>query len=181
MKKLKSITMVLALMLTVGVAAQNADDQRIMDDAEEAKQEMLTKDSGLENYFDTAEGYVIFPNVGEGGFIIGAASGNGVVYENGTAVGMANLKKVDVGFQIGGQALAEVIFFETEDALNEFKTDEFTFSGEVSATAVKQGVSENLNYNDGVIVLAMPKAGLMADVSVGGQKFTYTPMNELDQ
>jgi len=181
MKKLKSITMVLALMMTFGAIAQNADDERIMADADEAKQTLLAKDSGLGEFFDSAEGYVIFPNVGEGGFILGAASGNGVLYENGTAQGMSSLKKVDVGFQIGGQAITEVIFFETEDALTEFKTDEFTFSGEVSATAVKQGVSENLNYSDGVLVIAMPKAGLMADVSIGGQKFTYTPMDELEQ
>lgn len=180
MKKLTLVTMVLAMFMAVNVVAQNADEKRIIADAEEAKQTMLEKDRGLEKFFDSAEGFVIFPNVGEGGFIIGAAAGNGVLYENGYMVGMANLKKIDVGFQIGGQALAEVIFFESEDALNEFKTDEYKLSGEVSATAVKQGVSENLNYSDGVIVLAMPKAGLMADVSVGGQKFTYTPMDKVE-
>lgn len=181
MKKLRNIAMILAFSLTFSAFSQNADDERIIADAKEAKQKLLDKDPGLQNFFDSATGYVIFPNVGEGGFIIGAASGNGVVFENGNPVGMADLKKVDVGFQIGGQAITQVIFFETEETLNEFKTDEFTFSGEVAATAVKKGVSKNLNYNDGVIVLAMPKAGLMADVSVGGQKFSYTPMDMIDQ
>lgn len=181
MKKLKSLTIVLTLLISFSAFAQNADEERIMNDAENAKEKLILKDAGLTAYFDSATGYVIFPNVGEGGFILGAASGNGVLYENGAAVGMAGLKKVDVGFQIGGQAVSEVIFFETEEALNEFKTEDFEFSGEVSATAVKKGVSENLNYNDGVIVLVMPKAGLMADVSVGGQKFSYTPMDEVDQ
>ena len=181
MKKLKSFTMVMAFIMTTGIFAQNADNQRIMRDADDAKKTLLAKDKGLAQFFDTAAGYVIFPNVGEGGFILGAATGNGVVYEEGIAVGMANLKKIDLGFQIGGQAIIEVIFFKTEEALNEFKSEEYTFSGEVSATAVKKGVSKNLNYNEGVIVLAMPKAGLMADVSVGGQKFTYTPMEEVDQ
>jgi len=173
--------MALTFMLTVGAFAQNTDETRIMADAEDAKETILAKDNGLDKFFGSAEGYVIFPNVGEGGFIIGAAAGNGVLYENGVPVGMADLKKIDVGFQIGGQAITEVIFFETEDMLNEFKSNEHTFSGEVSATAVEQGVSENLNYDDGVLVIAMPKAGLMADVSIGGQKFTYTPMDEVDQ
>lgn len=180
MKRFKTITMLLAILLTASISAQNEDYVRIQTDAESAKQALLAKDKGLSQYFDSSEGYVIFPNVGEGGFIVGAASGNGILYENGVAVGMADLKKVDVGLQVGGQAVTEIIFFETEEALNEFKTDEYAFSGEVSAIAVEKGVSENLNYDDGVIVLAMPKAGLMADMSVGGQKFTYTPMDDVE-
>lgn len=179
MKIKNSIMIVTLLLMTIGTFAQNEDDQRIMDDAQDAKQELLDKDSGLEQFFESSAGYAIFPNVGEGGFIIGAASGNGVVYEDGAATGMANLKKIDVGFQIGGQAIVEVIFFEDEEALTEFKTDEFTLAGEVSATAVKTGVSKNLNYSDSVLVIAMPKAGAMADASVGGQRFKYTPINEV--
>ena len=37
--------------------------------------------------------------MGEGALIVGGASGNGVVYENGSAVGMASLKKLDIGLQ----------------------------------------------------------------------------------
>jgi lipid-binding SYLF domain-containing protein len=180
MKIKKSLMIVALLFMAIGTFAQNDDNQRIMKDAEIAKQKLLDKDSGLEKFFESSAGYVIFPNVGEGGFIIGAASGNGVVYENGVAIGMANLKKIDVGFQIGGQAIIEVIFFEDEEALTEFKTDEFTVTGEVSATAVKTGVSENLNYSDSVLFIAMPKAGAMADASVGGQRFKFTPMDEIE-
>ncbi|MDT7827425.1 lipid-binding SYLF domain-containing protein [Pricia sp. S334] len=180
MKSLKVLTTAILLTMTVGIFAQNSDEKKIISDADKAKQTVIAEAEGLEDYFDNAQGYVIFPNVGEGGFILGAASGNGVVYENGAIVGMADLKKVDVGFQVGGQAVIEIIFFETEDALNRFKTGDFEFSGEVSATAVKSGVSENLNYNDGVIVIVKPKAGLMADVSVGGQKFNFTAMENVN-
>lgn len=179
MKKLKWITVSLMLTMSSGAFAQNSDESEIIADAQKAKAVLIAEDQGLQNYFDSSEGYVIFPNVGEGGFIIGVASGNGVVYENGKPVGMADLKKIDVGFQIGGQAVMEAIFFETEEALNKFKTGNLEFSGEISATAVEAGVSEHLNYNDGVIVIAKPKAGLMADVSIGGQKFSYTAMENL--
>ncbi len=175
MKKLKSIAVVAALLVCFGSFAQKNKDKKIIEDAKKAKKELIAKDAGLKKFFESSTGYVIFPNVGEGGFILGGASGNGVVYENGRKVGMANMKKIDVGLQAGGQALTEVIFFETEDALNEFKTSEYTFSGDLSAVAVKSGVSKNANYNDGVIVFALPKAGLMADASVGGQKFEYVP------
>lgn len=178
MKILKSITVLVVLLIAIGSFAQTGEDQKIIADAERAKQKMLSKDRGLEQFFQSSSGYAIFPNVGEGGLIVGAASGKGVVYENGKPVGMANLKKLDVGAQIGGQAIAQVIFFETEEALNAFKTDEFAFSAEVSAVVLKSGKSKNADYDDGVLVFAMPKAGLMADVSVGGQKFEYRPLKK---
>lgn len=177
MKILQSMTILAMFFLTFGTFAQNSKDQQVIEDAERAKQTLKNKDKGLDKFFNNSSGYVIFPNVGEGGFILGGASGNGVVYENGRKIGMADLKKVDVGLQAGGQALIEVIFFETDEALEEFKTGEYTITGDLSAVAIESGVSENANYDDGVVVFVMPKAGLMADASVGGQRFKYIPFN----
>lgn len=178
MKTLKQFTFVLCMLFTFGAFAQNDKDDKIMFDADQAKTELLKTDAALSEYFDNAAGYVLFPNVGEGGFIFGGASGNGVVYENGTAIGMANLKKLDIGLQAGGQALIEVIFFETKSALNKFKQGNFEFSAEASAVAVESGVAVNAGYEDGVVVFALPKAGLMADASVGGQKFSFKSFNQ---
>ncbi|SIQ35415.1 lipid-binding SYLF domain-containing protein [Maribacter ulvicola] len=176
MKILKSITFATLLFLAVGVHAQNSKDKKVIKDADKAKEKLKTMEVGLGHFFNNSAGYVIFPNVGKGGFIIGGASGNGVVYENGTKVGMADLKKLSVGLQAGGQAITEVIFFETPDDLAEFKDGDFEFSAEASAVALKSGISVNAKYRDGVAVFALPKAGLMADASVGGQKFDYKPM-----
>ena len=112
------------LLLTVTTNAQEKVDQEVMADAEKAKVMLQTANDKLDGFFENSTGYAIFPNVGEGGLIVGGASGNGVVYENGEVVGMADLKKVDVGLQAGGQAINQVIFFETEEALNEFKQGE---------------------------------------------------------
>ncbi|MBO0321218.1 lipid-binding SYLF domain-containing protein [Muricauda sp. CAU 1633] len=175
MKVLKSIVLVALVAFTTSVFAQNKKDEKIMADAQKAKQTLLDTDSGLENFFDNSAGYVIFPNVGKGGFIIGGASGNGVVYEGGGAVGMADLKKLNIGLQAGGQAIIEVIFFETPVDLQRFKEEKFQFAAETSAVALKSGIAFNAKYKDGVAVFALPKAGLMADASVGGQKFGYKP------
>ncbi|MGJ8592786.1 MAG: YSC84-related protein [Aquaticitalea sp.] len=175
MKTLKTIIAVCMLFATVGATAQNDKHKELMADAQKAKATLTKADTGLSAHFDSAAGYVIFPNVGKGGLIIGGASGNGVLYENGTAMGMANLKKLNIGLQAGGQAVIEVIFFETEAALMKFKEGNFEFSAEASAVIAEEGKSKDANYNEGVMVFALPKAGLMADASVGGQKFGYTP------
>ncbi len=175
MKTLKKFITIGILFIAVGAYAQNEKHKELMVDADQAKATLMAKDAGLEKFFSNASGYVIFPNVGKGGLIIGGASGNGILYENGIAQGSANLKKLNIGLQAGGQAVIEVIFFETDEALKKFKEGNFEFSAEASAVIADEGKSKNANYKDGVIVFALPKAGLMADASVGGQKFGYTP------
>lgn len=175
MKMIKTLALVSLLILGGSAMAQNKKDHKIMNDAVKAKQTLLEADSGLERFFNESAGYVIFPNVGKGGFIIGGASGNGVVYENGEAIGMADLKKLNIGLQAGGQAIIEVIFFETDVDLKRFTEGKFEFAAETSAVALKSGIAFNAKYKDGVAVFALPKAGLMADASVGGQKFGFKP------
>ena len=174
MKIRNSIVTMVLMFVTVCAFSQNKDDMRVMKDAEKAMTTLKSSDKGLESFFSNASGYVIFPNVGEGALIVGAASGNGVLYENGVATGMASMKKIDIGMQAGGEAYTQVIFFETEEALNEFKTENFEFSAEAKAVIVDKGASKSANYNDGVVIFAKSKAGAMADASIGGQKFSYT-------
>ncbi len=173
MKTLKSFLFLGLLFISASAFSQDAKDKEVMDAAKKAKQNLEKTDPGLKKFFNNSSGYVIFPSVGEGALIIGGAGGNGVVYERGSAVGMATLAKIDIGAQAGGQSLTEVIFFETKEALNDFKQGNYEMSAEISAIAVKSGASANANYNDGVVVFTKPKEGLMADASVGGQKFTY--------
>lgn len=167
--------MIVAMAFFAGFSAFAQDDEakKIMADVDKAKMKMMQKDPSIESFFDDSAGYVIFPNVGKGGLVVGAAAGNGILYENGVAVGSADLKKLSVGLQAGGQAIVEAIFFKTEEALNEFKEGDFEFSAGVSAVVLKEGKAESVRYKDGVAVFAMPKAGLMAEASVGGQKFDY--------
>ncbi|MCX7547212.1 lipid-binding SYLF domain-containing protein [Xanthomarina sp. F1114] len=175
MKILKTFMAVCLLFISIGVTAQNDKDKQVISDAEKAKTTLLEKDAGLEKFLDTSAGYVIFPNVGKGALIIGGATGNGVVYENEQIIGMSKLMNLSLGLQAGGESHIEIIFFETQKALDEFKEGNFEFSARLSAVAADKGVSKDADYNDNVLVVTMPKVGLMADTSVGGQKFTFHP------
>ncbi|MAZ27491.1 MAG: hypothetical protein CL868_10500 [Cytophagaceae bacterium] len=176
--KTKNLILGLFLMMGIGVFAQHAKDKKLIKDAATAKAAFIEKDNGMNHFFNDAKAYVIFPNVGKGAFVVGAASGNGIVYENGVVVGSAKMKKLDVGLQAGGKAFSEIIFFEDADAYNSFKDDDFEFTGNVSAVMLKSGASAEAKYRDGVAVFANPKAGLMAELSVGGQKFDYSPITK---
>ena len=168
---------VLLLAFTVLPAAAFAqdDDKKLVSDAAEAKEAFIKSDGHMQARFDNSYGYAIFPNVGKGAVGVGGAAGNGVVYEQGNMIGMAKMKQVSVGFQFGGQAYREVIFFENKEALDRFKGDNFEFAAQVSAVAAASGASADAKYREGVLVFTQEKKGLMYEASVGGQKFSFTP------
>lgn len=172
----KKVICIIMVLLFAGnfVNAQNAKDEKIIEDCKKAKTEFIKTDNLMQSLFKDSYGYVIFPNVGKGAIGIGGAAGNGIVFEEGKMIGAAKMKQLSIGFQLGGQAYREVIFFEDEDALNRFKENNFEFSAQASAVAVKAGATANVKYREGVMVFSQQKGGLMYEASIGGQKFDYT-------
>ena len=150
-------------------------EQREADQVKTTIEQFMQQDPGLKMFFDLAYGYAVFPSVGKGAYIVGGTYGTGTVYEKGNLIGFASIVEASVGLQVGGQAFSEIIFFKDESALDHFKRGTFEFSAQASAVAVNQGVAAKTAYNDGIAVFVLPQGGLMAEVSAGGQKFTYEP------
>lgn len=165
----------LVIFFSQSVSAQySKKDRKLIADCRLAKEEFINTDGLMRNLFNNAYGYVIFPNVGKGGIAVGGAAGNGIVYERGSIIGKAKLTQVTVGFQLGGQAYREVIFFETKSDLQRFKENRIEFSAQASAVAATAGASGNAKYTDGVMIFTQQKGGLMYEASIGGQKFTFS-------
>jgi lipid-binding SYLF domain-containing protein len=165
--------LLIGLSISVPVFSQNSKESKLIEDSRAAQAEFVKSDSLMQSLFENSFGYVIFPNIGKGAIGIGGAAGNGIVFEKGTPVGSAKMKQVSIGFQFGGQAYREVIFFENEAALERFKQDKFEFAAQASAVAATKGASANVKYRDGVMVFTQEKKGLMYEASIGGQKFSY--------
>jgi lipid-binding SYLF domain-containing protein len=143
------------------------------EDVAEVIQKFEEGDPGIQAWFREAYGYAVFPSVGKGGIGIGGAHGKGLVYEQRQLVGKTTLTEVTIGFQLGGQAFSEVIFFKDKTAFDDFTRENFEFGAQVSAVALTAGVSADLAYSGGVAVVTATKGGLMYEASVGGQKFSY--------
>lgn len=133
------------------------------------------KDPKLRAFFERACGYAVFPTVGKGGIGIGGAYGSGVVFQRGRAIGSTSLAQLTIGFQLGGQAYSEIIFFKDRRTLDNFKKGNFELGAQASAVAVTAGAAANADYSHGVAIFTMEKGGLMYEATVGGQKFSYTP------
>jgi lipid-binding SYLF domain-containing protein len=173
-----TIVLVAGLALTGEAADQTSKYKKLQGDVDAAITAFKKADPGLEETFKKAAGYVVFPNVGKGGLVFGGAHGLGYVYEGDKLTGYASMTQVTFGAQIGGQEFSQIIFFETQEALAKFKESKYTMNAQVSAVAAAEGASKNAKYVDGVMVFTRAKQGLMAEASVGGQKFKFEPVGQ---
>jgi lipid-binding SYLF domain-containing protein len=147
------------------------------------------------DFFKRSYGYAIFPTIGKVGFVIGGAHGKGKVYARGRHIGNSRMTQVTAGFQAGGQAYSQIIFFEDKRALNEFISGNFEFSAQATAVAITAGVSVEANtgggtsagasggsnnaatigggFRKGMAIFTIAKGGLMYEAVLGGQKYSY--------
>ncbi len=139
--------------------------------AAEVIKESKENDDGFDSFYEKSAGYAIFPTVGKGGMGIGGARGKGLLYENDTPTAIVTLTQLSFGFQLGGKAYSEFIFFEDDVALQNFKRGNYELGAQASAVAITAGASADADFIGGVAIFTQAKGGLMYEASVGGQKF----------
>jgi lipid-binding SYLF domain-containing protein len=162
-------------LMSISFTAMAGWDPNEANEAQQAIEAFKATDPDLESFFDKAHGYAVFPSVGKAGMGIGGAYGKGVVYEKGNEIGTTTLKQVSMGFEFGGEKYREIIFFQDEKTLDDFKKGNYELGAQASAVALKKGAAKNADFDQGVAVFTQTRGGLMFDVSVGGQKFTFEP------
>jgi len=148
-------------------------------------------------FFDNSYAYLVLPNVGKGGLGVGAAHGSGRAYKLGKYVGDVKMNQLSIGLQAGGQAYSQIIFFQDKRAFDEFTSGKFELGAQASGVAVtaaasaqattggagvgasgtRQHATTASHYRDGFAVYTIVKGGLMAEASLGGQKFSYRAAN----
>ena len=185
MKLIRSVLAMVAMLAITSVASANKYVDTIS----------LFKNAGERaTFFPRAYGYAVFPTIGKGGLIVGGAHGTGHVYEKGKYIGNTSVTQISVGFQAGGQAYSQIVFFEDKRALDEFTNGNFEFEAGVSAVAITaaaggtagtQGASSGASggkkdattsgsaYYKGMAVFTIAKGGAMFQATVAGQKFTF--------
>ena len=146
-------------------------------------------------FFNNCYGYAVFPTIGKGGIAVGGAHGSGRVYEHGKYVGDVSMNQLSVGYQLGGQAYSQVIFFEDRRAFQEFTKGDFEFGADVNAVAITAAAGGSVGttgasadasggmrdaktlgkYFKGLAVFTIVKGGAMYQAAIAGQKFSYTP------
>jgi lipid-binding SYLF domain-containing protein len=172
--------------------------QSVWADSDADAVESFSKAGESGKFFSNSYGYAIFPTIGKGGIGIGGAHGAGGVYAQGAKTGTSKMTQITVGFQLGGQAFSQIIFFEDERAFQSFTSGNFEFSAQATAVAITAGVSAEANtgggtatgasggrndattghggYRKGMAIFTIAKGGLMWEATLGGQKYSYSPL-----
>ncbi len=177
MNAIKFVTVILTASLFFAgcsVEPEKAEGQAVLSaQVNEAITIFKEKDPGIDKFFNQSYGYAVLPKVFKGAFWLGGAYGKGEVYEKGQMVGYCDMKQATLGFSFGGEYFREIVFFRDKSDLDSFKTDEYTFSAQVTGVAVTAGAAAKADYHSGMAVFIATDKGLMVDASLGGQKFNY--------
>src|SRR5688572_26215992 len=169
------VSMLTLAFLAVPAQAQKSERAQFKRDISETIATMKAADPGIERFFKNSAGYVVFPRVGKGGFIFAGGHGDGQLFERGKMVGNASTTIVSVGFTVGAQQFSEIIFFQNQAAIDSFKQGRFEVAANASIVIIKAGVADALDFSNGAVILVHPRAGAMAEASIGAQKFNYKP------
>jgi lipid-binding SYLF domain-containing protein len=191
MKISRLLIFVVALTLLFGLSTTSRADNY-------SKTMSVFKESpAVQPFFENAYGYAVFPTIGKAGFVVGGSYGKGQVYRGGKVTGTASVVEGSIGFQLGGKAFSEIIFFEDKQAYDRFTSGNFEFGAEAQVTVItaaaqakvgsqggtagltagpKTGVQAEAQYHKGMATFIHSKGGLMYEASVGGQKFSFKPI-----
>ena len=136
-------------------------------------QALVKEHPAMVKHFNSAYAYAYFPKITKGGLGVGGAGGKGLVVEQGSVIGSSSLMQATIGLQAGGQTYSELILFENKAALDRFTNEKYKLSAGASAVALKSGTGAELAYQDGVSIFTKSLGGVMAEASVGTQKFKF--------
>jgi lipid-binding SYLF domain-containing protein len=182
----------LVVLLTMGFASQF-----VMADDFDDSRKVFQNAGESQAFFGNAYGYALFPTIGKAGLGIGGAHGKGRVYAGGKQMGGTTMTQITIGFQAGGQAYSQIIFFEDQRAYDEFTSGDFEFAAQATAVAITASVGAQANtgggasagasggkndastvsggYRKGMAIFTVAKGGLMYEATLGGQKYKFTP------
>ena len=169
---------VLALAWVMSAWPANAAEE-LQQRVERAINNLKSSDSTLTNFFEHSAGYVVFPGVRQSGLSRPGKPARGIVYENDKPVGEAVLVEPNLKPQDSTTPFHETIFFESAEALENFKQGRFVMSADIGVVSAVEGAALTARYRKGVAAFATPKSGLLEAITIGDQQFRYRPLNEL--
>lgn len=161
---------------TPGGSDPAARRQAIDANADAALARLYSQIKGSQELVNTARGVLTFPSFVSAGFIVGAASGQGVLREGGKTTGYYRMTEGSVGLLAGAQSQAVFILFMTPQALAQFKASKgWTAGVDASIALVQVGATAQIDTKTAqqpVTGFVMTNTGLMANLSLNGSRIT---------
>ena len=136
---------------------------------------LFSRYPGTQGLAAQAQGILYMPLITEAGFMLGGAYGRGALQINNQTVDYYSATKATYGFQIGGQQYANVIFFMTPGALQNFRSSPgWAATADARYATPNEGgaIGKETTEVDPVIIYIFGQQGLAAGATLGGVKYS---------
>jgi len=145
--------------------------------------EIFKRKHGASKFLSQVKGYMVFPSVVKGGFIVGGEYGEGVLYVNGEYnKEYYSIASGSVGFQAGVQKGSYLIAFASQNALDNFRRSNGWEAGvDGVITVVKWGAGKDISsisFEKPIYAFVFNSKGIMGSLSIEGTKFTRIKPSE---
>ncbi|MEO1092999.1 MAG: YSC84-related protein [Pseudomonadota bacterium] len=162
---------------TVPLAPSVAADREVIDaKISVALRELREKIPGADDLLQRAKGVLVMPDVTEAGLVVGGTYGEGALLIDGIAVQYYSVAGAQVGLLAGFQTSSQALLFLTDEALAQFRESsgwEAGVSAKVAVVTAGTGTGvDTLQNNEPIIAFVWGQAGLLANVSLDGSKYT---------
>jgi lipid-binding SYLF domain-containing protein len=165
---------------TSGASGDPAARRQAIDSAADSALTRLYREAaGSQELIASARGVLVFPSFISAGFIVGGASGQGVLRKAGKTTGYFRMTEASVGLLAGAQSQAVFILFMTEDALSRFESSNgWTAGVDASVAMITLGADARVTTQTAqqpVVGFVLTNGGLMGSLSLNGNRIT--PLN----
>jgi lipid-binding SYLF domain-containing protein len=131
---------------------------------------------GSKEFFQSAKGVLIIPNIVKAGLGVGGEYGEGALRIGGKTVEYYSIAAGSVGLQIGAQKTNLILVFMQDQALKNFRASSGWKAGvDASVAFVDVGAGKSLdtmNVKDPIVAFVFGQKGAMAGATIEGAKFT---------
>ena len=167
-------TALLSLAGTTSAVAASAD--QLIRDADAALARLYAAQPKAKKLGSRAVAILVFPRIYKAGFLIGAQTGDGVLFQGGLPTSFYNTSSASYGLQAGAQAFSLAMFFMNASALSYLSNSAgWSVGAGPSVVVVDQGIAKSMTsttLSQDVYAVPFGQQGLMAGLGLEGSKIT---------
>ena len=179
MKPIRYLLAALAglMALAIGGAALAATAAELNANGAAALSKLYAAAPKAQSFSKKARAVLVFPRIIKAGFMVGAQTGDGVLFVNGQPAGYYNISAGSFGLQVGGQAFSYALFFMNQKALEYLKSsDGWSIGSGPSVVVLDKGKAmsnTSTTLTQDVYAFPFGQKGLMAGLGLEGSKITH--------
>jgi len=172
---MKALIRFVSIILLVTVYS-SAEPASVINAKADAAIKVFTKEvKGGKEFLSNVAGYLVFPDVIKGGFVLGGEYGEGVLRIHGKNKAYYRVLSGSIGFQAGLQKRSYIIAFVSQKALENFiKSDGWEAGIDGSIAVVNWGRGKgirSISYEKPIYAFIFDTKGLMYSLTLEGTKF----------